>query len=219
MIFLVSKNNDWSQTLYKKLSIRHDCLFYDDDSYMCAAQRQKPDWIFFLHWSKIVPSHIHQKYSCVVIHTGNLPQNRGGSPIQNQILEGIVKTKVNALQMSDEVDAGDIYCSAPMTLQGDLTDIWRTIADLSYDLICKCISGDYTLQKQLGMKQVYKRRKDNEILFDKAEDLIQIYNQIRMLDAEQYPSAQLNFKNYKLEFNRAKFNGKEIIADVKITRT
>jgi len=186
---------------------------------MVAAQNKTPDWIFFLHWSKIVPHHIHEKYSCVVMHTGNLPQNRGGSPLQNQILEGITETQVNALQMTDEVDAGDIYCSAPMTLQGNLTDIWGTIAELSYGLICKCISGDYTLQKQLGTKQVYKRRKNNEILFDKGKDLIHIYNQIRMLDAEQYPSAQLSFENYKLEFSRAKFDGREIIADVKIVKT
>jgi len=185
---------------------------------MTEIQEKNPDWIFFFHWSKIVPSYIHEKQTCVVIHTGNLPRNRGGSPIQNQILEGVLETRVNALQMNNEIDAGDVYCSSPITLQGNLADIWMTISEMSYNLMCKCVDGEYKLQKQFGIRQVYKRRGDNEILFDGKKSISRIYDQIRMMDAEDYPAPYINFKNYRLEFSRAKLQEKEIIADVRIIK-
>ena len=52
-----------------------------------------PKLIFFPDWSWIIPNEIVQKYQCVCFHESNLPKFRGGSPIQNQIIRGIKKTK------------------------------------------------------------------------------------------------------------------------------
>ena len=46
-----------------------------------------PDYVFFTHWNWIVESEIHDNFNCVVFHTAPLPYGRGGSPIQNLILE------------------------------------------------------------------------------------------------------------------------------------
>ena len=51
-------------------------------------EKFNPDFLFFTHWSWIVPKKIHKKYSCVVFHTAPLPYGRGGSPIQNLIING-----------------------------------------------------------------------------------------------------------------------------------
>ena len=218
MIFLVSKQNHWSETLYRKLSTYCECAFFNDDEYMIQAKVKKPKWIFFFHWSKIVPKEIYENEKCVVLHTGNLPRQRGGSPIQNQISEKIVETKVNALQMNENIDGGDVYCASSITLQGSLMDIWMTIVEVAYKLICKCIAGDYLLRSQVGTPQIYKRKNNNKVLFEESESLSQIYDQIRMLDAENYPLAYANLKDYKLEFSRAQLKGSEVIADVRITK-
>lgn len=46
-----------------------------------------PIFIFFPHWNYKVPKNIFENYICVCFHLGRLPQNRGGSPIQNLILK------------------------------------------------------------------------------------------------------------------------------------
>ena len=102
-IFLISKSNLWSNKLYDLIQSEYDCSYFNDNSYVDSLS-QKPDWIFFFHWSEIVPKEILDNSRCVVIHTGNLPKGRGGSPLQNQILDGVVGSKVNAIVMTDELD-------------------------------------------------------------------------------------------------------------------
>ena len=38
----------------------------------------------------------------------NLPKFRGGSPIQNQIIRGITKSKISAFRVNSVIDGGDI---------------------------------------------------------------------------------------------------------------
>lgn len=39
----------------------------------------------------------------------NLPYGRGGSPVQNLILNGHKKTIISALNVTKDLDAGDVY--------------------------------------------------------------------------------------------------------------
>lgn len=47
----------------------------------------KPDYIFFPHWSWLVPEDIFKTYECIGFHLGDLPYGRGGSPLQNHIIK------------------------------------------------------------------------------------------------------------------------------------
>ena len=69
----------------------------------------KPDYIFFPHWSWIVDKNIHQNQKCIVFHTAPLPYGRGGSPIQNLILNGYEYTPVCALKMTSDLDLSLIH--------------------------------------------------------------------------------------------------------------
>ena len=178
-IFLVSKKNTWSDKLYHLIKDNiivgayghFDCLYFNDDSYKKYLEYNSPDWVFFLHWSKKVPEKVYKNYRCVVLHTGNLPNGRGGSPIQNQILDGVVESKVNAIVMGEEIDAGDVYCSLPITLQGSLTDIWLSIVDRAYELIRKCIFKNPKPKKQGSNASVYLRNKNNILPLDNTKDI------------------------------------------------
>ena len=214
-ILIISKDNLWTKKLVHNLyKTKYDIIW----SSVGIVEDVKPDWVFFFHWSDIVPQEIYKKYKCAVIHTGNLPKGRGGSPIQNQILNGINNTKVNIIKMDDPVDSGAIYCSHPITLQGNIKDIWLSIADIAFDLILKCIIEDPIPKYQIGTPQTYKRIKDNQLKFDSTKDLSNIYDQIRMVDDDSYPNPYIEIKGYKIEFSRAKMNNNNIIADVKIIK-
>jgi methionyl-tRNA formyltransferase len=217
-VVIVSKDNFWTQELINNLyspNIEFIWVSILSEKYI---ENINPDWIFFFHWSEIVSNNIFEKYKCAVIHTGNLPKDRGGSPIQNQILNRINNTRVNIIEMKETIDSGGVYCSYPITLQGNLTDIWLTIAKTSAKLISKCISENPKPQPQKGTPQIYKRIKNNEIKFDKLKDLSYIYDQIRMVDDNSYPNPYLDINGYRLEFSRAKLENEKIITDVKITK-
>jgi methionyl-tRNA formyltransferase len=82
----------------------------------------------------------------------------------------------------------------------------------------ECVSKSPIPIPQPIFESKYKRRKNNEIEFDINKDISYIYDQIRMLDAPDYPSAFLKINGFILEFSRASFNNKTIISDVKITK-
>jgi methionyl-tRNA formyltransferase len=218
MIFLVSKNTPWSKKLYSTISREIECKWFSDKSYKDKLRELDPDWIFFFHWSRIVPEDIYKNNRCVVIHTGNLPRARGGSPLQNQILDGIIESKVNAISMEEEVDSGDVYCSLPITLQGTITDIWLSIADRAHNLIKECVRGDLSPKKQIGEVQKYRRNKNNKLPIENTNDLIKIHKFIQMLDGETYPRAFLEIGKFRLEFSRSKLNDTHILSDVLIRK-
>lgn len=216
-ILIISQDNFWTEKLVESLSKERDYqYFYTPICSKELIEEINPDWVFFFHWSEIIEEKIYSDHRCALVHTSNLPKGRGGSPIQNQILNNINNTRVNIIEISKPIDSGKIYCSSPITLQGSITDIWLTIADTSKDLIRKCVSENLIPLPQQGAPEVYKRKKDNKLNFDSKKDILHIYDQIRILDSEEYPNAYIVIGGFKLEFSRAKLKNKTIISDVKI---
>ena len=231
MFIFASKKTVYASKLFEELSKRSNekWFFKTENSYFNNLNIQitnkseiKDDItkIFFFHWNYIVPKSIYNYFECINIHTSNLPDGKGGSPIQNQILDEIVISKVNALRMSDDgLDAGPIYCSQEISLQGNLSDIWYTLSLVSFKLISKIIDENIVpVEQSKGEFINYKRRKDNQIPFKSTNNLKKIYDFIRMLDDDNYPSANLIIGQYKLNFNRANFNGEKIHTDVIIKK-
>ena len=224
MYIFASKDTYSSKILFQKISYENEYWHrISNKTKLLEIIKKYPQYkikIFFFHWSYIVPASIYNNYECINIHTSNLPYCKGGSPIQNQILDNIKISKVNALQMSDDgLDAGPVYCSQEISLQGSLQDIWLIISNVSSKLIRNIIENNIkpTTQKLISNVKCYKRRKCNKIPFD-SNDIIKIYDFIRMLDSEEYPNPFIEIDNYKLEFNRSNFNGKKIHSDVIITK-
>ena len=231
MFIFASKKTVYANELFEKLKNRPNekWLFVTEKSYFDKLNilindsieiKDNITKIFFFHWNYIVPKSIYNYFECINVHTSNLPDGKGGSPLQNQILNNILTSNVNTLQMSDDgLDAGPIYCSRQVSLQGNLSDIWYIISQISFNLISKIIDEKITPTAQpIGEFINYKRRKDNQIPFESAENLKKIYDFIRMLDDDNYPSSHLIIGQYKLNFNRANFNGEKIHADVIIEK-
>merc|ERR1712159_149429 len=97
---LVSKDLPWSEYLNEELSKKYDrnLVWYKNSNLLSLSEFLKqvnPEYVFFFHWSEIVSHDVFNRYKCIVLHTSNLPDGKGGSPLQNQILDGIVSTQVN----------------------------------------------------------------------------------------------------------------------------
>jgi methionyl-tRNA formyltransferase len=217
---ICSRNNYFLRKISKSLNSKYNNFIVIDkkSALKSTIEEKKKDInkIFFLHWNYIVPSSIYNNYECINLHTGNLPEDRGGSPIHNQILLGKNISRVNALRMSDDgIDSGPIYCSEQVSLQGNIFDITNSLTKVGEKLITNILNNDIKPVPQVFNNEIiYKRNKNNTIDFTKSIE--SIYDKIRILDSDDYPTAYLNIGNYKLEFSRAKFNGEEILSDVKI---
>lgn len=177
----------------------------------------KPDYIFFPHWSDIIPKEIYETYTCIVFHMTDLPYGRGGSPLQNLIARGVKRTKISAIRVNGGLDAGPIYLKEDLELLGSALDIFQNASDIIFHkMIPYIIHHKPEPYEQTGEPVLFKRRtpKDSEIL---AEYPIEkIYDYIRMLDAEGYPPAFMRFGNYKLLFHNASLTKGRLTADVEI---
>jgi methionyl-tRNA formyltransferase len=168
----------------------------------------EPDYIFFPHWSYFISENITDNYECVVFHMTDLPYGRGGSPLQNLIVRGHKDTKISAIKVTNKLDAGPVYMKKPLSLEGSAGEIFVRCADVIFDEMIPCfLSGKPEAVPQQGEPVVFKRRTQNDGKITHDMELRKIYDYIRMLDAEGYPRAFMDFGDYRLEFDRAFYDG------------
>jgi len=178
-----------------------------------------PEYIFFPHWSWIIPDNIYNNFNCVVFHMTDLPYGRGGSPLQNLIVRGIENTKISALKVDGGLDTGPIYLKKDLNLNGTAEEIFLRSSSLIFnEMIPEIINNEIIPKEQKGEVVEFKRRKPYQSEIKKEFSLSKIYDYIRMLDAEGYPDAFIEYGDLKLEFSRAKLTADGIVADVKIKR-
>jgi len=179
-------------------------------------EKIQPNFIFFPHWNWYVEPKIFNNYNCVLFHTAPLPYGRGGSPIQNLILKGHESSPVCAIKMDESLDGGPIYLKKNISLKGSLREIFLEINTVVNQMIKEIIETKPKALKQIGKPVIFKRIDpgDNEI--DNSLTIKELYDKIRMLDAEDYPKAFIKFGDYVLEFSSAKIVGKKINAIVEI---
>lgn len=177
----------------------------------------QPRYIFFLHWSWIVPTEIIKLYECVCFHMADVPYGRGGSPLQNLIIRGHQKTKLTALHMVEELDAGPVYFKEDVSLEGSAEEIYIRVSYLSAQMIRRIIEEKPQPIQQEGDAVIFKRRKPSESKIPRFSTMQALYDFIRMLDAKDYPHAYLEHTGFRYEFRRAALYDGRIMADVIIT--
>ncbi|WP_417500391.1 hypothetical protein [Methylophaga sp.] len=180
------------------------------------VKRLAPRYIFFPHWSSLVGSDILNLAECVCFHASDVPFGRGGSPVQNLIIRGFAETNLSALRMVEELDAGPVYTKRPLSLQGRGQDIFERMAEVIWSIIESMISEDITPVPQTGSKVFFKRRTAEQSELPMVADVTDLYNHIRMLDAETYPTAFINYGDFKLEFTTAELQDSKVEAKVTI---
>lgn len=220
MTCVLAINKIWHPSLAENLETRTQNKFH---TISCPTQLTdeilsdiNPKYIFFPHWSNIIPAEIYKKFECVIFHMTDLPFGRGGSPLQNLIARKIYQTKITALRCEENLDSGPVYLKKPLSLHGRAQDIYFQATLIIEDMIVDIIKNKLTPVAQEGEIVTFQRRKPEQSNIEKLDDLTSIYDSIRMLDADGYPKAFLETEHYKLEFSHAVINNDEIQANVKI---
>lgn len=83
----------------------------------------RPDLIVVAAYGKILPKTILDlpAFGCINIHASLLPKYRGAAPMQWAIARGETHSGVTIMQVSQELDAGDILLQKPVALKPDET--------------------------------------------------------------------------------------------------
>lgn len=183
-----------------------------------AVQSLAPRYAFFLHWSHIVPSHILAATECVCFHMTDVPFGRGGSPLQNLIARGFRETKLTALRMTEELDAGPIYAQERLCLEGGAEEIYIRATRVSVSLIERIWKEQPQPQPQRGEVEKFERRHPSQSTIPAGLSLSELHDFLRMLDAEGYPHAFLDFGGFRFEFSRPALYDGRVVADVSIRR-
>lgn len=194
----------WAKKIFSKISthkninVVYKINTYEEYKTIEDQLGDNIDLILFIGWSWIIPSKITNRYLCLGIHPSDLPNYRGGSPIQNQIIDGIINTKITLITLSDRLDGGDIWLKENLSLEGEKIDIiFKHITKSSINLLNKFFSNYPNIKpikQNLSKGSYYKRRTPSQSLITKENfqkmSLLEIYNTIRCL-TDPYPNAYL----------------------------
>lgn len=191
-------------------SLRKEVRIYkvdpnDQKEIFGILNKHKVKIVFLYSWSYIIKKEILDKFICLCLHPSILPLNRGGTPIQHQLINGEINSGITIFKMSEKIDAGDIYRQAVMSMIGDVNDIFSRMANLGIiltkDIVTDHINGELVFRPQKNLKdsQVLKRRKpDQSEIFIKdfrKTNYDKVYNLVRGL-LDPYPNVFIKTRDY-----------------------
>jgi len=223
MRYIILSEKDWNADLHEKLNNTFGSdefnLINNPNNLEATIDNFKPDKIFIPHWSHFIKPEIYEKYECIVFHMTDLPYGRGGSPLQNLIVRGKTETKISALRVVKELDAGAIYLKEDLELYGTAQEIYFRANSIIESMIENIIENKLTPLPQEGKAVNFKRRSPEMSNIIQTDTIDQIYNFIRMLDADGYPHAYIETEFLKLEFTGAKVESNNtLLAYVRIIK-
>lgn len=114
----------------------------------------EPSLILTYGWSHYLSKDLRDIAPCLVLHPSPLPLYRGGSPIQNQIIEGETKSAVSIIYAEDELDKGDILYQNEIDFTGYLSDILERV-------ISEGIKGTKFIIKHLKENKLISRKQND----------------------------------------------------------
>lgn len=171
--------------------------------------KNKIDIIFWYSWSWIIDKPLLNDFICICLHPSLLPEYRGGTPLQHQIIRGEKTSGVTIFKMTKNIDAGPIYQQEPMSLIGNVNDIFSRMIDIGTYMTKKLIqaastsNGELTFTPQNNPEKYppNKRRTPNQSEIKVKElnkiNYEQLYNLIRCL-LDPYPNAYIAIGNRRL---------------------
>ena len=188
---------DWALNIYNNLKDQiseHEFMIISSEAEFEKIRVSKinPDLILFYGWSSIVSEKLINEYKCIMLHPSKLPKYRGGSPIQNQIINGVTSSAVTLFLMDKDMDSGPILKQQFLSLKGTLTEIFSNISLIGFELTKHMLEeGLHPKQQDHSSATYFKRRKpeDSEITLQElsGKPYSYLYNKIRML-SDPYPT-------------------------------
>ena len=205
---------DWGIKVFKNFKNKNSCNFVlakNKDQFNQMLIKYKPIIIVLLGWSWILKKEIVNDYYVIGIHPSDLPNYAGGSPIQNQIINGISSSKCTLFKVSQDVDKGPILGKKNLSLDGNVKDIFNSIYNASIhlldDFFCKFPNVNEITQTNKSIKNYKRLKPEDSNLSNKLINKTScenLYNLIRCR-TDPYPNAFIKDETGILYFDNVRF--------------
>ena len=190
--FLTDSKNDWFDKYIRKLKLSLPKKY----RYAFSSNFKKInncDIVFILNYTRILPeSFLNKNKLNLVIHSSNLPKDKGFSPLNYQVLRGknIIETCI--IEAVKKVDGGNIFLKKKLKLNGtELSEELRNKqANVMISMISNFLEKYPKLKsfKQSGKSSFNNKRTKLDSKIDIKKSLKSQFNLLRICDNEHYPS-------------------------------
>jgi methionyl-tRNA formyltransferase len=193
-----------------------------DASTVELVRSLRPDVIFVLGWSQLLPQEILvlPPLGCIGSHPALLPRNRGRHPLIWALVEGLEESGLTFFYLDEGADSGDILWQTPFSiaLEDDAGTLYEKIKALASEAVPAFLrqleSGTAPRVVQDHSKATYWRKrgeKDGEICW--TSDTMTIYNLIRAL-THPYVGAHTFWKDARVLIWKSQLLGDDTAPDV-----
>lgn len=146
-----------------------------------------PDMVVVVSYGVILRDNVLNSAPCINIHPSDLPKYRGPSPIRTAIYNGDTKSAVCIMQITPELDAGDIYMRQEFQIGiNDTNDsIEKIVSSIGAQMITEYLSAPekYLPVVQTGEITYTRKFTGADEIIDWSRGARQIHNQVRALGA------------------------------------
>lgn len=183
----------------------------NESSFIAWLKGRQPDLILTVAFGRLLNSAILQlpALGCINLHASYLPAYRGAAPIHRAVIDGAEFSGVSIIEMSPELDAGDIIMQekediSPFDTAGTLHDRLAVRGAFLLSKVIDLLAGGVTAETlpQDHSRATYapSLRSEDERL-DWNRSAAEIYNRIRGLNP--WPGAYTYFEGKRLKIWRA----------------
>ena len=125
------------------------------------------------------------------MHESDLPNGKGFSPIQWQILRGINDIVFTLFEATANIDSGDIVLQKRVKFSG--YELFDEIRDIQGKMTMEIIREFLTVypkfdrKKQYGEESIFKRRSIEDDKLDVNKTIYEQFNHFRVSDNDRFP--------------------------------
>lgn len=146
-----------------------------------------PDMVVVVSYGVILRESVLESAPCINIHPSDLPKYRGPSPIRTAIYNGDKKSAVCLMQVTSELDAGDVYMRQVFDIGDNDTneDIETIVSKIGANMLVRYLANpsEYIAIPQTGEATYTRKFIGSDEIIDWSRDAVDIHNQIRALGA------------------------------------
>lgn len=146
-----------------------------------------PDMVVVVSYGVILRDNVLSSAPCVNIHPSQLPQYRGPSPIRTAIYNGDAHSAVCLMQMTRDLDSGDIYMCREFDIGENDTnaDVEKRVSEIGSEILMEYLSNPsaYVPTPQIGTPTYTRKFTGADEIIDWSRGARAIHNQIRALGA------------------------------------
>jgi len=157
------------------------------------------------------------EFGTINLHGGRVPQYRGGSPLNWQIINGEREIGISVLRMDERVDAGSVVAESTiqLSLEDDIASIHKKANDLFPKLLVEALSvidsnsTDIRVQDEKHAKYWHQRNEADGMINWHHMTASKVINTVRAI-TRPYPGAFTFLNNEKIRIFKAREQAEQI---------